>query len=40
MILLSKEDILLLHEQLIEQYGGLSSVRNEKFRKIYEKIGT
>ena len=29
MILLSKEDILLLHEQLIERYGGLSGVRDE-----------
>ena len=29
MILLSKEDILLLHEQLIERYGGLSGIRDE-----------
>lgn len=29
MILLTKEDILLLHEQLIDRYGGLSGIRDE-----------
>lgn len=29
MILLSKEEILFLHEQLISRYGGLSGIRDE-----------
>ena len=29
MIILTKEDILLLHKQLIDRYGGLSGIRDE-----------